>query len=179
MANPMEQLLSAVMAPSDRAVDWSNGAIADPRFAEGRKDAARHTEWMADTSAKLEAMAKYGLAALPEGAANHLARGIGGIGAMGAGAGIEALGLLKAAVNAGGQAVNGKFAKAGNTMSEAWDSAKMDLNNNMAGAMTYSQIKDVEQRRAAIQDAANKAEWQRSPTLGLDGPLSGGLVRRR
>ena len=55
----------------------------------------------------------------------------------------------------------------------------MDLNNNMAGAMTYSQIKDIEQRRAAILDAVNKTELQRSPTLGLNGPLTGQLVRRR
>lgn len=51
--------------------------------------------------------------------------------------------------------------------------------NVVSAGVTYSQIKDVEQRRAAIQDAANKAEWQRSPTLGLDGPLTGQLVRRR
>lgn len=186
MSNPMQAILDVVapymdrvLGPSDRAADWSNTAVVDPRFAEGRKDAARHTEWMADTASKLESMAKYGLVALPEGVADHLARGMGGVGAMGIGAGIEALGLGKAAWNAGNQALDGKFARAGATMSEAWDSTKMDLNNNMAGAMTYSQIKDIEQRRAAILDAVNRSELQRRPTLGLDGPLTGQLVRRR
>lgn len=172
------QVMSAAMVPSDRAVQWS--AQASPgRFAEGKQDAARHTEWMADTSSHLEDMARYGLTALPEGVANHMARGMGAVGAMGIGGGIELVGGINALGKAGKEALAGNLSKAGATLIEGWDSAKMDLNNNMAGAATFSQIKDPETRRAAILEAVNASRLQRSPDLSFDGALSGGLVRRR
>lgn len=172
------QAMGAAMAPSDRAVQWS--AKASPgRFAEGKQDAARHTEWMADTSARLEDMARYGLTALPEGMANHLARGMGAVGAMGIGGGIELVGGINVLGKAGKEAMAGNLSRAGTTLNEGWDSAKMDLNNNMAGATAFSQIKDPVARRAAILEAVNASRVQRSPDLSFDDPLSGGLVRRR
>lgn len=170
--------MDAAMAPSDRAVQWS--AEASPGvFAEGKQDAARHTEWMADTSSRLENMARYGMLALPQGMAEHLARGAGALGAMGVGVGIEAVGGLNAIGKATKEAIAGKLAKAGTTLNEGWDSAKMDLNNNMAGATMFSQIKDPVARRAAILEAVNNSRLQKSPDLSFDGALSGELVRRR
>lgn len=170
--------MGVAIDPSDKAVQWS--AEASPgRFAEGKQDAARHTEWMADTSSRLEAMARYGMTAFPQGVADHVARGMGALGAMGVGGGIEVVGGLNAFGKAGKEAVQGNFSKAGTTLNEGWDSAKMDLNNNMAGATVFSQIKDPAMRRAAILDAVNRSKMLNSPDSDFTGALSGELVRRR
>ena len=170
--------MERAMEPSDQAVTWSDRAVPG-RFAEGKQDAARHTEWTAGTAAALENMARYGTMALPEGLANHLSRGIGAVGALGVGAGIEAVGLGKAALKAGNQAMSGKFDTAGRTLNEGWESTKMDLNNNLAGAAVYSQIKDPAARRAAILEAVHRSQVQPNPGHNFDGSLSGELVRRR
>ena len=146
--------MERAMEPSDQAVAWSARTVPGG-FAEGKQDAARHTEWTAGTAAALENMARYGTMALPEGLANHLSRGIGN------------------------QAMSGKFDTAGRTLNEGWESTKMDLNNNLAGAAVYSQIKDPAARRAAILEAVHRSQVQPNPGHNFDGSLSGELVRRR
>lgn len=170
--------MERAMRPSDQAVTWSAGAVPG-RFAEGKQDAARHAEWTASTAAALENMARYGTVALPEGLSNHLSRGMGAVGALGVGAGIETIGLGKTALKAGEQVLSGNFKRAGTTLTDGWESTKMDLNNNLAGAAVYSQIKDPAARRAAILEAVHRSQVQPNPGHNFDGSLSGELVRRR
>jgi hypothetical protein len=168
---------------------WAAGASADKRSAEGSQDAARHAEWTASTAALIEEATKKGLMTEevrkllgenPAAALDYLARGLGGVGAMAIGAGGEAIGMGKALWQAGGQAVRGEFGKAGGIISDAYNSSKMDLHNNMAGAVEFSQIKDPAERRAAILKAAEAARLQQNGVTVSPFDAAGGeLVRRR
>lgn len=182
-------IISDLLKVSDDSVDWSAENSGDRTFAEGKQDAARHTDWMASTAAMLEEGAnktmktdkvRENIGDAPADFLEYLGRAIGGAGAMTLGAGVEGIGMLKAGGQAVGAAAKGEFRKAGGIISEAASSSAMDLHNNMAGAYSFSQIKDPEQRRAAILKASESAG---KPTpgipIGVEDALSGELVRRR
>lgn len=168
---------------------WAAQNSADKKSAEGAQDAARHAEWMASSSALIEEATKKGLMTddvrrllgeNPAQALEYLARGLGNLGAITLGAGGEAIGMGKALWNAGGKALSGDFSGAGGIVREAMNSGKMDLHNNMAGAMEYSQIKDPQARRAAILRASEAATLQDGDvSVSPSEAVVGGLVRRR
>lgn len=170
------------------AQSWAAGASADKKSAEGSQDAARHAEWTGSMRSLIEEATKKGLMTeeirrwmgeSPAEAAEYLARGLGMLGSMTIGAGGEAIGMGRALLQAGGAAVRGDFGKAGGIISDAYKSGKMDLHNNMAGAMEYGAIKDPEARRAAILKAAENAELQPDARVSPSGAAVGTLVRRR
>lgn len=174
--------------PAD-AQFWAADNSPDKNPIEGSQDAARHAEWMANSAALIEEATKKGLMTEevrklmgenPAAALEYLARGVGGVGAMAIGAGGEAIGMGKALWKAGGEAMRGEFGKAGGIISEAYNSGKMDLHNNFAGAVEYSQIKDPAERRAAILRASQVAPVQSdSVTVSPFDAAGGELVRRR
>lgn len=182
-------IISDLLKVSDDAVDWASEKSSDRGFAEGRQDAARHTDWMASTAAMLEAGANKTMKTdkvrehvgdAPADFLEYLGRAIGGAGAMTLGTGMEGLGMLLAGGQALGAAAKGEFKKAGGIISEAAGSSAMDMHNNLAGAYSFSQIKDPEQRRAAILKASENAEKPTSGIpIGVEDALSGDLVRRR
>lgn len=182
-------IISDAVQKSDEAIDWARGASSDPISAEGRQDAARHTDWMSGTAAMLEDRANKTMSTdkirekFGDKTADffeYIGRSIGGAGAMTLGLGVEAIGLGKAGVDAAGQAAKGEFSKAGGIIKDAVESSAMDVHNNLAGAYSFSQIKDPEARRAAIVKASENAELQPdAKTIGLDDALIGTLRRRR
>lgn len=171
------------------AQDWAARASGDKRSAEGMQDAARHAEWMASTSALIEEATKKGLMTdkvremlgkNPAAALDYLARGLGNLGALGAGTAVELIGGGMAAWDAGKAALGGDLGRARGIISNAYDSAKMDMHNNVAGALNYSQIKDPAERRAAILRASEQATLQGDGvSVSPSEAAVGGLVRRR
>jgi hypothetical protein len=180
---------AGVMDLPSEAQNWAASASSDKRSAEGMQDAARHAEWTASTSALIEQATKKGLMTdqvrkmlgeNPAAALEYLARGLGNLGGLGAGTAVELIGGGMAAWDAGKAVLKGDFGRAGGIISNAYDSAKMDMHNNVAGALNYSQIKDPAERRAAILRASEQATLQdRGVTVSPSDAAGGGLVRRR